>query len=91
MTSDYLTFEELVAQGWSINQGRGMSKRSFTSLSLCLVRNERPVKYVQGYGRTYEEALGDAVHEANTWLKAERIVEFHRESASPSRAGRRRR
>ncbi len=83
MTSDYLTFEELVAQGWSINQGRGMSKRRFTSLSLCLVRNERPVKYVQGYGKTYSEALDDAVAEANAWLRAERIVQLHQEDAKP--------
>jgi len=83
MTSDYLTFEELVAQGWSINQGRGMSKRSFTSLSLCLVRNERPVKYVQGYGKTHGEALDDAVAQANAWLRAERIVQRHQEDAKP--------
>lgn len=83
MTSEYLTFEQLVAQGWSINQGRGISKRSFTSLSLCLVRNERPVKYVQGYGKTHIEALDDAVAQANSWLRAERIVELHQDHANP--------
>ncbi len=61
MTDEYLTFEELAAQGWSLNQGKGVTKPTFTGLSLRLARDERPDKYVQGYGKTHSEALADAV------------------------------
>lgn len=79
MADEILTFDELAAQGWSLNQGKGVVTRTFTSLSLCLVRDERPVKYVQGYGKTHSEALDDAVAEANAWLQAERIVRHHKD------------
>lgn len=85
---EYLTFDELVAQGWTLTKGKGVSTRTFTSLSLCLIRDERPVKYVQGYGKTHGEALADAVSEANAWLEAERIVQRHQ--ANPKRGPRRR-
>lgn len=83
MTDQYLTFDELASQGWSLNQAKGVSTRTFTSLSLCLVRDERPVKYVQGYGKTHSEALDDAVFEANAWLGAERIVQRHQRGPKP--------
>lgn len=88
MTDEYLTFDELAAQGWSLNQGKGVTTPTFTSLSLRLVRDERLVKYVQGYGKTHSEALADAVAEANTWLEAERIVQSHQDD-SPNRRRRR--
>ena len=91
MSDNLLTYDELVAAGWTLNPRKGVETAGFVSLSFHLVRDGRSIKYVQGYGRTYEEALGDAVHEANTWLKAERIVEFHRAAAGPARTGRRRR
>ena len=91
MSDNLLTYEELVGEGWTLNPRKGVETAGFVSLSFHLVRDGRSIKYVQGYGRTFDGALDDAVREANAWLKAERIVEFHRESASPSRAGRRRR
>ncbi len=51
MTYEYLTFDELAAQEWSLNQGKGVTTPTFNSLSLRLVRDERPVKYVQGMAR----------------------------------------
>lgn len=78
MLGHNLTYEELVANGWSVVKGKGVAMRRFTSLAFCLTRDGRRVKCVQGYGRTLQEALDDATSEANAWLEAERIVEFHR-------------
>jgi hypothetical protein len=83
MIDKHLTFDELVATGWRLNEGKGVSKRKFTSVSFSLVRNGRAVKYVQGYGRTRELAIEDAVAEANAWLRAERIVQHHRHTLDP--------
>ncbi len=83
MLGDQLTFDELVANGWSVAEGKGISNRRFTSLAFCLTREGHQIKCVQGYGRTHQAALDDATAEANAWLEAERIVEFHRVPRQP--------
>lgn len=88
MLEENLTYDQLVAGGWSLVEGKGISTPRFTSLSFCLTREGRRVKCVQGYGRTFQEALDDATAEANAWLEAERIVEFHRAHQPPPVRGR---
>ncbi len=65
MSDNLLTFDELVAGGWTLDRRKGVETVGFVSLSFHLVRDGRSIKYVQGYGRTYDEALGDAVGKAN--------------------------
>ena len=83
MLGNKWTFDELVANGWSVAEGRGVSNQRFTSLALCLTREGHQIKCVQGYGRTPQAALDDATEEANAWLEAEKIVEFHRVHRQP--------
>jgi len=91
MLGENLTYDQLVAEGWALVAGKGVSTPRFTSLSFCLTREGHRIKCVQGYGRTLQEALDDATSEANAWLEAERIAEFHRASQAPPTRERRRR
>lgn len=89
MSEERKTYDELLREGWALDATKGVQTKRFTSVSFRLVRDGLRVKSVQGYGRTRGAALEDAVAEANAWLRAERIVEYHRALEDP-RAARRR-
>lgn len=66
-----ITLDELVARGWTRNEGKGISTPQFTSLAFCLIQTGHVVKCVQGYGKSQEEAVNDAVSEASRWERIE--------------------
>lgn len=71
MSADFVSYDDLVRDGWAINPDKGMVTRKFVSLSFCLRRDGMIVKCVQGYGATGDEALDDALMQANRWLRVE--------------------
>lgn len=73
MNDNSLTYEQLVGRGWSLNDTKGVSSEKFTSLSFCLTSDSHRLVCVQGYGRTRNAALNDAVHRANWWERRERL------------------
>lgn len=62
-------FEELKYAGWLVDETRGVQTRRFSSIQLCLDRDGFRVASVQGYGQSSEEAILDAVSEANRWIR----------------------
>lgn len=83
MQGERLTYNQLLASGWSLAEGEGVSTPRSTSVAFCLTRHGHQVKSVQGYGRTRREALDAATSEANAWLEAERILAYHRQHRPP--------
>lgn len=71
MAVGVITLDELVEHGWSLTQGKGVSTPQFTSLAFCLVQAGHVVKCVQGYGKTREDAIDDAVSWASKWERIE--------------------
>jgi hypothetical protein len=65
---DHLSLEQLIDSGWTFNGTTGVHTPQFTSVSLCLNRNGRQIKCVQGYGPTRAAAQYDAAQQANAWL-----------------------
>jgi hypothetical protein len=65
---DTLSYGRLLQLGWKQDPSKGVVSRDFSSVSFCLNRDDRTV-CVQGYGRTLKDAIADATHEANEWLR----------------------
>ena len=65
-------FEELQYAGWLVDETRGVQTRRFSSIQLCLDRDGFRVASVQGYGQSSEEAILDAVSEANRWIRRQK-------------------
>lgn len=73
MSGSNVTYDQLLETGWALNESKGISSLSFTSVSFCLRRDGHMVTCVQGYGPTRHAALFDAALEANAWLRAEQL------------------
>ncbi len=69
MIDQQLSYDDLIAEGWSLNDHKGVSTRRFTSLCFSLVRDGHRLATVQGYGPTMADARLVAAAEANAWLR----------------------
>lgn len=72
LSDTLLSYDDLVATGWSLNDHKGVPTRRFTSLCFSLLREGHRMATVQGYGPTMAEARIDAAAEANAWLRQDR-------------------
>ncbi len=78
MGDDRLSLEQMIEAGWAINSRKGVELRRFASVSLCLMREEHMSVCIPGYGETRDDALADAVEEANAWIAREAAEEHAR-------------
>ena len=69
MANHHETYDDLLADGWVLDTAKGVTIRSYTSISLCLVQDGNCIDCVQGYGRTMDQARIDIVVEAAKWLR----------------------
>lgn len=67
MTTQPITYEDLLAAGWQPEVTKGVTTSKYTTLSLCLFHDDRRLGCVQGYGPTLAAAQTDVAAEAAKW------------------------
>lgn len=65
-------YDTLQRCGWRINAQKGIVRRGYASVSLCLHIDGRRHVCLPGAGQTYGEALLGAVSAANRWIRDQR-------------------
>ena len=71
MGNDHLSLEQLIDTGWAINESTAVEMTQFASVNFCLNRDGHEIICVEGFGPTRDEALFDAMSQANDWHKAD--------------------